>query len=94
MAVQNELTLKPPTISSQIRIIMALITNKKSPNVKMVKGKVNSTKIGLMKTLSNPKTMATQIAEKKLSISMPEIKYGSTKTRLAVISILRINFMN
>jgi hypothetical protein len=35
------------------------MANKNNPNVTMVTGKVNSTKIGLTNMLSNPKTTAT-----------------------------------
>ena len=59
-AVKKVSILNPPTILVQIKIMMALITNKNSPNVKMVKGNVNNTKIGFMKILSNPKTTATK----------------------------------
>jgi len=58
-AVQNESTLNPPTIFEHNKIINALITNKNKPSVTMVTGKVNITKIGLINTLSNPKTTAT-----------------------------------
>ena len=58
-AVQKESTLKPPTILSQNRIIIALMTNKNKPNVIIVNGKVNNTKIGFIKILSNPRTIAT-----------------------------------
>ena len=66
-AVQNESTLKPPTISVQKRIINALITNKNNPKVKMVAGKVNITNIGFINILSNPKTTATIKAVLKLA---------------------------
>ena len=59
MAVQKEFTLKPSTKWSQRRIIAAFITNMNNPSVKNVMGKVNKTKIGFTKKLSNPKTIAT-----------------------------------
>lgn len=58
-AVQNESTLKPPTISEHNKIIIALITNKNKPNVTMVTGNVKIIKIGFINKLSNPKTTAT-----------------------------------
>ena len=64
-AVQKESTLKPPTILVHNKIIMALITSRNKPNVIIVKGKVNSTNIGFMKRLSNPKTTATSSAVTK-----------------------------
>ena len=49
-AVQKESTLKPPTIFEHNKMIMALITNKNNPNVKIVIGSVRITKSGLTKT--------------------------------------------
>lgn len=66
-AVQKESTPNPPTILSQSNIIIALITNKNRPKVKMVNGRVNITNIGLIKILSNPKTTATINAVVKLA---------------------------
>ena len=40
-------------------MIIALITNKKRPNVKKVTGMVSSTSIGFKKVFNNPKTTAT-----------------------------------
>lgn len=57
----NPLTSKPSTNLSQIKMITAFITNKKSPKVTIVTGKVKKTKIGFTKTLSSPKTAATVI---------------------------------
>ena len=50
-AVKKEPTPKPPTILSHNKIIIALITSKKSPNVIKVTGNVRITKIGLIKIL-------------------------------------------
>lgn len=58
-AVQNEFILNPSTSLEHNIIINALMANKNNPNVTMVTGKVNSTKIGLTNMLSNPKTTAT-----------------------------------
>jgi len=73
-AVQNEFTLNPPTILEHIKIITALITNKNKPNVRIVAGNVNMTKIGLINILSNPKTTATIIAVLKSATSTLVIK--------------------
>lgn len=62
MAIQKESTVKPPTIFVQSKIIMAFTTNKNNPNVTIVKGKVNTTIIGLINTLRSPKTTATTAA--------------------------------
>ena len=58
-AVQKVSTVKPPTILVHKRISIALITNKKSPKVSMVTGKVSITNMGLIKILSKPRTTAT-----------------------------------
>lgn len=58
-AVKKVSTLKPPTIFVHNKIISALITNKNNPKVTIVTGKVSTTKMGLIKILSNPRTMAT-----------------------------------
>jgi hypothetical protein len=73
-AVQNESTAKPPTILEQRIIISALITNKNNPKVTIVTGKVKKTKIGLIKVLSNPKTIATNIEVIKLETVIPDMK--------------------
>lgn len=51
-AHQNPSTLKPGTMLSTNKIIKALITSKKRPNVKMVMGIVNITRIGFTKILA------------------------------------------
>ena len=66
-AVKKVSTSKPPTILSHNIIIKPLMTNKNNPSVKKVIGKVNKTKIGLIKILSKPKTMATKSAVVKLA---------------------------
>ena len=55
-------------------MIMAFITSKNKPKVKMVTGKVNNTKMGFTKKLSNPKTMATVKAVVNSSTITPFIK--------------------
>lgn len=73
-AVQNESTWKPPTISEHKIIITALITNKKSPNVNIVTGKVKNISSGLIKVLSNANTTAINIDVVKLATVIPDIK--------------------
>jgi len=73
-AVQNELTLKPPTISEHNNIIAALITKRNKPKVMMVTGSVNNTISGFTKILSNPKTTATMTDVVKLATVIPGIK--------------------
>jgi hypothetical protein len=60
-------TLNPSTSFAHKAIIAALITKRNNPKVKTVKGKVNKTNMGFTKTFSNPKTIATIIAEFKPS---------------------------
>jgi hypothetical protein len=66
-AVQNEFILNPSTSLEHNKIIKALIANKNNPNVTIVTGKVNITKIGLTKIFSNPRTTATIKAVVKLA---------------------------
>lgn len=73
-AVKKESTTKPPTILLHKIIIKALMTNKNNPSVKKVIGKVNNTKIGFIKILSNPKTIATKSDVVKLATCTPFIK--------------------
>jgi len=56
-------TLNPSTSFVHNAIIAALITNKKRPKVKMVTGKVKSTRTGFTNKFNNPKTIATIIAD-------------------------------
>lgn len=58
-AVQNEFTLNPSTSLEHIKMMNALMTNKNNPNVIIVTGKVNSTRIGLINRFNKPKTTAT-----------------------------------
>ena len=93
-AVKKESTSKPPTILSHNIIINPLMTNKNSPSVKNVIGKVNKTKIGLIKTFSNPKTIATIIDVEKLATCTPFIKWEISNTKMEVVKILIINFID
>lgn len=54
-------------------MIIAFITSKNNPRVKMVTGKVNKTKIGFTKKLSNAKTTATVNAVVNSSTTTPFI---------------------
>jgi hypothetical protein len=57
-AVQNPDTLKPDTIVETRSIINALITKRKSPKVKMVRGIVSQMITGLMIALTSPSKSA------------------------------------
>lgn len=74
-------------------MIMALITNKNKPSVKIVTGKVNNTKIGFTKKFNNPKTIATVRAVVNSSITTPFINLAMTKTNIDVISIRMSSFI-
>ena len=92
-AVQKLATSNPPTISVHNKIISALITSRNSPKVMIVTGKVNNTKMGLMKILSNASTMATITEVVKLATVTPGIKCAMMRTSSAVTKILMIRFM-
>lgn len=62
MAVQMVSTLNPLIKLSAKKIIMALITSRNKPKVKMVIGMVKITNKGFTKVFNNPNTTATIIA--------------------------------
>lgn len=70
-AYQNPETAKPSIILSQIIIITALITNRKSPKVTIVTGIVNKTNIGFKNVFNRAKTTATINAVEKLATAIP-----------------------
>lgn len=72
---------------------MALMTNKNSPSVITVTGKVNITKIGFIKRFNNPRTTATIIAVPKLVTTTPGNKLEINKTKAAVTRSLSNNFI-
>lgn len=92
-AVQKLLTLNPLTNLSANKIILALITSKKSPKVTMVIGKVNIMKTGLTMAFKRPRTAATRIAVVKLATLTPGKKLAKTRTAMAVSRILKIKFI-
>lgn len=92
-AVQKLLTLNPETKLSANRIILALMTNKKSPKVTMVIGNVNIMKTGLTMAFKRPKTAATIIAVVKLATLTPGKKYAKTRTAMAESKILKTKFI-
>ena len=71
MAVMNESILNPPTMFEVIRRRMALITNMKSPSVRMVAGSVNMTSMGLRSRFRIARTAATTRAVVKDSMRNP-----------------------
>lgn len=72
---------------------MAFITNRNKPSVKTVIGKVKISKIGLTVKFSNPRTIATKTAVKKLATETPGRKYEINITNSAVITIRRSKFI-
>lgn len=70
-------TWKPPTILPHNMIIKALITNKNSPNVKMVTGIDINCNIGFTKKFSNANTITTIIDDPKPLTLMPGKKLAS-----------------
>jgi len=73
-AVQNESIEKPPTISLQIKMMIALIIKRNKPSVNIVTGKVNITIMGLINRFKSARTTATIRAVIKLSTCTPSIK--------------------
>ena len=92
-AVNKPSTANPPTILVHNKIISALIMSKNKPKVNKVTGKVSKTRMGLMKTLSKPNTMATMTEVVKLATETPGMKWAMAITNTAVTKILRIRFM-
>ena len=86
-------TAKPLTNLSQINTMTALMTNKKSPNVTIVTGKVKKTKIGFTNTFSKPSTTAMITDVVKDATVMPDMKWSMTKTRMAVRMMRMMEFM-
>ncbi len=62
IADQKLVTLKPSIKLSAKNMIIALITNKNRPKVRMVTGKVNITNIGFTIKFNKLRTIATIIA--------------------------------
>ena len=93
-AVQNPLTAKPSINSPAKRMIAALITKRNKPNVMMVIGRVNITKIGFKIALSNANTMAKIMADVNPSASStPGRNFAKITTASAVRSNLIIKFI-
>ena len=86
-------TAKPLTNLSQINTMTALMTNKKSPHVTIVTGKVKKTKIGFTNTFSKPSTTAMITDVVKDATVMPDMKWSMTKTRMAVRMMRMMEFM-
>lgn len=66
---------------------------RKSPNVKIVTGKVKITKMGFTIKFNNAKTIATTIEVEKLSTATPGKNLAIIKTSIAVIKIRTKTFI-
>jgi hypothetical protein len=92
-AVQKESIAKPRTMFAHNSIIIALITNKNNPKVRIVTGKVKIIIMGLINILSNPRTIATINAVVNPATRTPGIKFAISNTKPEVIRILISKFM-
>lgn len=92
-ATQKPLTLNPPINLSAKRMISALMTNKNNPSVTTVIGSVKIIKIGFTIAFNNPKTIATIMADVKVTSLTPGRKYDKINTARAVSKIRRMRFM-
>jgi len=92
-ADQKFLTENPSTSSLHNIMMMALMTKRNSPNVKMVTGKVNKIKMGFTKKLSKPKTIATIMAVANPSTATPPRKLANKVTNIAVTNNLIIKYI-
>ena len=70
------------------------MTNKNKPNVTIVIGKVNKIRMGFIKMLSSPSTMATISDVVKVSTETPGMKCAMTTTKTAVINIRKSKFIS
>ena len=86
-AYQNPLTSNPETKASQIKMITALMTKRKSPKVKMVTGKVKMIRMGFTNKFKTISTAATTIAVKKFATLMPGKMLANTTTAIALNTI-------
>jgi len=89
-ACQNPDTANPGTKFETARTKKAFIMKVKSPNVRMVKGKVKSTRIGLINILIAPRTTATINAVNNPSTITP----GSIYALIITAIVFKINLIN
>lgn len=87
-------TTKPPTKLAANKIITALITNKKSPNVTMVAGSVKNINNGLTNIFKIAIAKATHIAEDIFATATPGKIPAKAKTASAVSKTFSIKFMS
>lgn len=87
-AEKNPLTAKPGTKTDVKEIIIALITSKNKPKVKIVNGIVKIVKIGLINPLTNPKTTAAKNPAQIPVTVIPGSRYAATKIATIVENTL------
>lgn len=92
-AHQKPSTCMPSTSFAASKIIIALITKAKKPNVIIVKGNPNKLRIGFTIRFKIPKTIAKITAPPKLSKLTPGIILVSKKATIAVIKSQIIKFI-
>lgn len=90
-AHQKLATENPVIRLSTSKIMSALMTNVKSPKVRIVTGSVNIMRIGLRMVFTIPKTTATITAVRNESTVTPGSKYAVIKTASELIKRLIIN---
>lgn len=93
MATQKPLTLNPETKVSAIKMIIAFITNRKSPKVRMVTGKVNRIRMGFTIKFNRARTMATIIAAPYPDMETPGRNLERNTTMIAVRSMRNIKII-
>jgi hypothetical protein len=92
-AIQNPFTPNPDTKESARRIIIALITSRNNPRVKIVTGRVNIRRIGLTIRFSMASTTATIIAVPNPATETPGRNVAIKITAKAVNKMRMINFI-
>ncbi len=84
-AVQNPDTLNPDTTDDTRSIIIALITSRKNPKVKIVNGMVSKMTAGLMIALARPSSSADINSDCLLENEMPWNMKPATHSDSAVM---------
>ena len=91
-AHQKSATSKPDTITSTNKIINALITSKKTPNVKMVIGMVSAVKIGFTNEFTNAITIAAIMAAPTPATVIPGNRYAKIRMDSVLTIIPKMMF--
>jgi len=86
-AQPNPFTRNPGTMAATSKITKAFITQVKSPRVKMLIGKVKNNKIGLIKVLTKPSTIAAPKADQT-----PTCTPGRIAAEMPIAIVIKIKF--